>query len=77
MFDAFPFDEWSSDVAEFWTFGGESSLGTWIFTILGFGVFLLSMVYYVWLEKRKLDAQAAALRAGGAFGPGQAPPPSA
>ncbi len=23
MFDAFPFDEWGEDIAEFWTFGGQ------------------------------------------------------
>ena len=27
MFDAFPYDEWSEDIAGFWTFGPESSTG--------------------------------------------------
>ena len=35
MFDAFPFDEWGEDIAEFWTFGGEGSTGTYIMTALG------------------------------------------
>ena len=42
MFDAFPFDEWSEDIAEFWTFGGEGSTGTWIMTVVGFSVMLIA-----------------------------------
>jgi hypothetical protein len=67
MFDAFPFDEWGEDVAEFWTFGGESSTGTYILTVLGFAVMLIALVGFVWLEKGKLERQAARLRASGAL----------
>jgi hypothetical protein len=67
MFDAFPFDEWGEDIAEFWTFGGEGSTGTWIMTIVGFSVMLLAFIGFVWLEKGKLDRQAATLKASGAL----------
>ncbi len=43
MFDAFPFDEWGEDIAEFWTFGGEGSTGTWIMTVLGFSVMVIAL----------------------------------
>jgi hypothetical protein len=67
MFDAFPFDEWSEDIAEFWTFGGEGSTGTWIMTLVGVTVMLLAFIGFVWLEKRKLERQAAVLKASGAL----------
>jgi hypothetical protein len=67
MFDAFPFDEWGDEIAEFWTFGGAGSTGTWILTILGFAVMLISFWGFVRLENAKLDHQAAALRATGAL----------
>jgi hypothetical protein len=67
MFDAFPFDEWSEDVAEFWTFGGEGSTGTYILTVLGIAVMLLAFIGFVLLERRKLERQAAYLRASGAL----------
>ena len=67
MFDAFPYDEWSEDIAEFWTFGGAGSTGTWILTILGFSVMLLTFVWLVIMENGKLEHQARALRATGAL----------
>jgi hypothetical protein len=67
MFDAFPHSEWSDNIAEFWTFGGQGSTGTWILTVLGFLAMCASLVGWVLLEKSKLEAQAAALRAGGLF----------
>jgi hypothetical protein len=67
MFDAFPFDEWSEDIAEFWTFGGEGSTGTWIMTALGFSVMLVAFIGFVWLENKKLERQAATLKASGAL----------
>jgi hypothetical protein len=67
MFDAFPYDEWGENVADFWTFGGEGSTGTWIMTILGFSVMLIAFVGFVMLEKRKLERQQAMLRASGAL----------
>jgi hypothetical protein len=67
MFDAFPFDEWSEDIAEFWTFGGEGSTGTWIMTVLGITAMVLALIGFVVLERRKLERQAALLRASGAL----------
>lgn len=67
MFDAFPYDEWSEEIAEFWTFGGGGSTGTWILTILGFSVMLIAFVWFVIMENGKLEHQAQALRASGAL----------
>ena len=67
MFDAFPFDEWGEDIAEFWTFGGESSTGTYIMTVLGIAVMLAAFIGFVILENRKLARQAAQLQASGAL----------
>jgi hypothetical protein len=67
MFDAFPYDAWSEDIAEFWTFGGAGSTGTWILTILGFAVMLIAFVWFVTMETGKLERQARALRASGAL----------
>jgi hypothetical protein len=67
MFDAFPFDEWSEDIAEFWTFGGEGSTGTWILTALGVAAMIIAFFGFVILENRKLRRQAATLKASGAL----------
>jgi hypothetical protein len=67
MFDAFPFDEWSEDIVEFWTFGGANSTGTYIMTGLGVAAMLISFIGFVVLENRKLRRQAATLRASGAL----------
>ena len=67
MFDAFPYDEWSEDIAGFWTFGPGSSTGTYILTVLGIAVTLLTFVAFVRLESRKLATQQAALKASGAL----------
>jgi len=70
MFDAFPYDSWDEaleDLAEFWTFGGEGSTGTWILTVLGITAMVLAFIGFVVLEKRKLDRQQARLRASGAL----------
>jgi hypothetical protein len=67
MFDAFPFDEWSEDIAGFWTFGPGDSTGTWILTVLGVAVMIVALVGFVILENRKLARQEAALKASGAL----------
>jgi hypothetical protein len=67
MFDAFPFDEWGEDIAEFWTFGGESSTGTYIMTVVGVAAMLIAFIGFVWLENQKLARQAAFLKASGAL----------
>ena len=65
MIDSFPFDKWGEDIAAFWTFGPENSTGTYIMTVLGVIVMIVSLYAWVMLEKRKLEAQAALLRAAG------------
>ena len=67
MFDAFPYDAWSEEIADFWTFGGGGSTGTWILTVLGFSVMLIVFVWFVIMENGKLEHQARALRASGAL----------
>jgi hypothetical protein len=67
MFDAFPYSEWSEDIADFWTFGGEGSTGTWILTVLGFATMLVAFWGFVVLENRKLTRQADRLKASGAL----------
>jgi hypothetical protein len=67
MFDAFPFDEWGEDIAEFWTFGPEGSTGTYIMTVLGVTAMVLAFIGFVILENRKLARQQALLRASGAL----------
>jgi len=76
MFDAFPYDEWSETVTDFWTFGGANSTGTYILTALGVILMVGSLIGWIWLENQKLQRQAQMLRASGAFDqPAAAPPP--
>lgn len=85
MIDSFPFDEWTEDIAAYWTFGPGNSTGTYVLTVLGIALMVLSLIGWVVLESKKLDAQAALLRGGGmlppasptAPGPGFAEPPLA
>jgi hypothetical protein len=65
MFDTFPFDEWGEEIAAFWTFGPENSTGTYVMTVLGIVLMVVAIVGWVLMEDRKLQAQAAALRAAG------------
>ena len=67
MFDSFPYDEWSETVTDFWTYGGANSTGTYILTALGCILMVGSLIGWAWLEKSKLERQAAVLRAAGAF----------
>jgi len=78
MFNTFPYDEWSEGVTDFWTWGGANSTGTYILTVLGCILMVAAIIGFFVLEKQKLEAQASALRAAGAFGASAAPePPSA
>ncbi len=85
MIDSFPFDEWSEEITTFWTFGPENSTGTYVLTVLGIIFMVLAIVYWVWLENKKLNAQAELLRGAGGLppasptapGPGFAEPPFA
>ena len=75
MIDSFPFDEWSEDIAGFWTFGHGNSTGTYILTVLGILAFVAAMIAFFVLEGRKLNAQAELLRSAGGFpAPGGVPP---
>jgi hypothetical protein len=65
MFDTFPYDEWSEDIAGFWTWGPGNSTGTYILTVLGIILMVVSIIGWVMLEQAKLDAQVARLRAAG------------
>ena len=75
MIDSFPFESWlnrageglNEDIAGFWTFGPGNSTGTYVLTVLGIAAMVLSLIAWVVLEKRKLEAQAELLRAGGGF----------
>jgi hypothetical protein len=69
MFDSFPFDEWSSDIADFWAWGGANSTGTYIMTVLGIVFMVASLWGFVVLEKGKLERQTEALRGAAGFGP--------
>jgi hypothetical protein len=75
MIDSFPFDEWADDIAGYWTFGPGNSTGTYVLTVLGIALMVISIIGWVVMEKRKLEAQAALLRAaGGMPAPGGVPP---
>jgi hypothetical protein len=78
MIDSFPFDEFSEQVTSFWTFGPENSTGTYVLTVLGILLMIAALVGWVWLEHRKLTAQAELLRAAGGMPvPGGVPPGAA
>jgi len=77
MFDAFPYDEWSDTVTDFWTFGGANSTGTYILTALGVILMVASLIGWAWLENSKLQRQAEILRASGAFDQAPTPTPPA
>jgi len=75
MIDSFPFDEFNENVTSYWTFGPEDSTGTYILTALGVILMVVALIGWVWLENRKLWAQAELLRAaGGMPAPGGVPP---
>lgn len=75
MIDSFPFDEWSEEIAGYWTFGPGNSTGTYVLTVLGIALMVISIIGWVVMEKKKLEAQAALLRAaGGMPAPGGIPP---
>jgi hypothetical protein len=77
MFNSFPYDKWSEDIAEFWTWGGANSTGTYILTVLGIIFMVVALIGFVTMENAKLEHQAAALRGSGALGPVEPTPPQA
>jgi hypothetical protein len=75
MIDSFPANEWSEEVAAYFTWGPGSSTGTYILTVLGIIVMIAAFIGWVWVENRKLWAQTDLLRAaGGMPAPGGIPP---
>jgi hypothetical protein len=75
MINSSPIDEWNENVAAFWTFWSEDGTGTYVMTVLGVIFMVASLWYWVWLENKKVTAQAALLRAaGGLPAPGGKPP---
>lgn len=68
MIDSFPFEEWGEDVGAFFTFGPGNSTGVYILTVLGIILMVASLIGWVWLEDRKVSAQAQHLRAAAAAG---------
>jgi hypothetical protein len=77
VIDSFPYESWlneagdglNTDITTFWTFGpafgseGGSLTGTFVLTGLGMLIMVVSLIWFVVLEKKKLDEQAARLRA--------------
>jgi hypothetical protein len=80
MIDSFPYDSWDQVSTEpfqgvFWTFGpanghagGGDLTGTFVLTGLGILLMVAALVYWVWLEHKKLTAQAEHLRRAGGLG---------
>jgi hypothetical protein len=71
MIDSFPYDSWDQVptdpyVGTFWTFGpaapGGDLTGTFVLTGLGMLLMIAAIVYWVWLENRKLWEQTDHLR---------------
>lgn len=69
MIDSFPYDQWSDKITTFWTFSGGTT-GTYVMTVLGIILMVVSIIGWAWLEDKKLWAQTDRLRAA----TGAAPP---
>ncbi len=75
MIDSFPYESWynedgslNTEITTFWTFGPGADhdlTGTFVLTGLGMLLMVASLIAWVVMEKRALDAHAARLRAGG------------
>jgi len=66
MFDTFRHGEWSDKLTAFWTFG--QGAGTYILTVLGVILMIVSLAAWVWLEEKKLSGQVDRLRAASGVG---------
>jgi hypothetical protein len=75
VIDSFPYESWlnqagelNTDITTFWTFGpaggseGGDLTGTFVLVGLGMLLMVAALVYFVVLERRKLDEQAQRLR---------------
>lgn len=67
MFDTFPYEEWSEDIAGFWPWGPGGSTGTYILTAIAIAVMFAAFIGFFVLENRKLAHQEATLKATGAL----------
>ena len=65
MFDAFPYDAWGPEVADFWAFGGANSTGTYIMTALALILMFMSLIGFVRQETQRMNEQQARLRKDG------------
>lgn len=61
MFDAFPYDAWGPDVADFWAFGGANSTGTYIMTALGLILMFAAIIGWVRQETGRMEEHEARL----------------
>ena len=62
MFDAFPYDAWGPDVADFWAFGGANSTGTYIMTALGLILMFAALIGWVRQETGRMNEHEARLQ---------------
>ncbi len=68
MINSFPYEAWDQIAppgAPFWTFGPGADgdlTGTFVLTGLGMLLMIVAIVYWVWLENKKLWAQTDHLR---------------
>ena len=69
MFDAFPYDEWSEEIADFWTSGGQTRPGRTSRSRSGSCSWSSRFVGCVRMENGKLERQAGMLRQAGAGAP--------
>jgi hypothetical protein len=75
VIDSFPYDSWldaegnlNTEITTFWTYGPGADhdlTGTFVLTGLGMALMILALVYWFWLEHKKLTAQAEHLRGAG------------
>jgi hypothetical protein len=66
MINTAPFDEWSEKVTVFWTFGDGTP--TYILTVLGIILMVVSLLAWMWLEEKKLTEQVSRLTTGAGAG---------
>jgi hypothetical protein len=75
MIDSFPYDSWlneagdlNTDITTFWTFGpgvDHDLVGTFTLTALGMLLMVVTLIWWVVQEDRKMKAFAARLREAG------------
>jgi TM2 domain-containing membrane protein YozV len=73
MIDSAPFDKWGENITVFWTFGDGTP--TYILTVLGIILMIVSLIAWMWLEEKKLTQQVSRLKAAGGAGGTLTPSP--